>query len=271
MNDESSQQLPSQPQSTMNDAGSSILPGPIERQNLAAALQSLTDRIKSLESTHSNSAKSGPGLEIFKTALASWPAFAIIFLLLFYGSIRDSLSALPAKIKAATEFGALGVSFKSTIQSEATKIGASALSSTIPKLSAAAIEYLLRVPSNGLSLLSYTPNEKSDLSALFIPTVQTIKILEELESAGLIEVRQGSNAGQPIKVSAVEAAIVELVRANPGTREDIEPNDRYRYVPKSPIPKAVGIPYFRAVTTPLGSQANAVIVRAVAAELTPTK
>src|ERR1700730_4577022 len=138
---------------------------PVHLLGVAVALRDVAQRLLSVEETINKNRESawrkGRGfVEICRGVFGGWPALGFLFLLLFYTPLREALNAIPEKVKTAQEIGVLGVSLKSTIQVEAAKLGASALSETIPRLSNAAIELLLRAPRNTetQSLLEFNQN-----------------------------------------------------------------------------------------------------------------
>ncbi len=135
--------------------------GPVERANLVAHLALISQRLSDVEAllkarpTESSSA-SKSWLEFLKVLFSGWPAFGLLFMLLFYVPVRDAINAIPEKVKSADEIGVLGVSLKNTIRVEAEKVGAIQLSETLPTLSPAAVEFLLRASRDYNALVSFS-------------------------------------------------------------------------------------------------------------------
>lgn len=116
-------------------------PEPVYSVALAISLRDMAQRLASVEEKFDKNRNPKPSkgpflVELFKVIFGGWPVLGFLFLLLFYAPLRDALNAIPDKVRNAAEFGAFGVSLKSTFQVEAAKLGAGKLSETIPGLRA---------------------------------------------------------------------------------------------------------------------------------------
>src|SRR5262249_16870672 len=211
---------------------------------------------------------SGGWLELFKIVLGGWPAFGLLFMLLFYRPVRDAINAIPEKVRSADEIGVLGVSLKNTIRVEAEKIGAIQLSETLPTLSPAAVEFLLRGSRGFNSLLGYGPDESDPrkVKAIWFPTEQTLKTLEELEAKKLIAVRLDSGSGDDT-VAKLRSAITTFRNEHPSTEGGYSGQEQVRLELRTPA--AITLPNFNWRPTDLGKNAVNIILKAVSTQLAP--
>jgi hypothetical protein len=249
-------------------------PEPIHTVALAIALRDMAQRLGSVEEKFEADRRAKPAkgsflIEFFKVIFGGWPALGLLFLILFYAPLRDALNAIPEKVKNAAEFGAFGVSLKSTVQIEAAKLGAGSLSETIPKLSGAAIERLLRAPRNLESLVSYTQGSegKGRFIAINFPGLWEMDALSELEAEGLIELE--SHNGEVLTGPGAREMIDQFLKANPGHEEESSNDERVTWnLDKPLVPDAYPLSLQWRLTN-LGRKAVEVILKAVSAELAP--
>lgn len=243
--------------------------GPVERANLVAHLGLISQRLAEVETRLKGNPERGSAskswLEFSKVLLGGWPAFGLLFLLLFYAPVRDALNAIPDKVRSAEEIGVLGVSLKNRIRVEAEKIGAIQLSETLPTLTPAAVEFLLRGSRGYNSLISYS-QEADLLKTIWLPSEQTLRILEELESKKLIAIELDSNADD--SVAALREAIAEFRRKYP-VREEEGYNEPDQVRLELANPTKMSAPRYSWQPTELGKNAVNVILKAVSAQLTP--
>lgn len=247
--------------------------GDVERLNLVANLEligrRLTDMESKLAAKSSGSSKENQLLDLLKVALGGWPAFGLLFIILFYVPIRDAINTIPQKVKDAEEIGVLGVSLKTTIRAEAERIGALQLSEVLPNLSAGAIEFLLRGVAEQNSLISYSLDSKDPnlVTAFYIPSKQTLDALRELEAKKLITIRIGPST-QDRKVSDLEQELASLQKRYPSSLElPSYYTDRIRLKLLTPVrAQPLNLSWQQ---TDLGRSAVSIILKAVATQLAP--
>lgn len=245
--------------------------GSVELLGITLALRDFSQRLLSLEDKLGKNRDSGSNIktnfiEFCKVVFGGWPALGFLFLLLFYSPLREALNAIPAKVKAAQEIGVLGVSLKSSIQVEAARLGANNLSETIPRLSSAAIELLLRAPKDTGSLISYSPNDQRQYVAIHFPSSSVIDSMSELQPQGLIDVE--TEAGQVSGLNT-RKLIDDFRRMHPGSEEPSFVSGRITWKPKTPLPRDTRLPMLTWQLTDLGKKAVEIILKAVSAELAP--
>jgi len=214
--------------------------------------------------------RGGAFLELWKILLSGWPAFGLVFILLFYAPLRAALNAIPDKVKSANEIAAFGVSLKSTIKAEAAKVGEIKLSETIPRLSNYAIELLLRAPRRPESLVSYTPNDQNQFVEIHFPSPALITALSELQKQGLIEIDMwDGQERRKLTGSDLTGLIEKFHRENPGAERESFSEERSTWIPKTPLPKDSRIPAVDWELTEFGKKGVDVILKAVSTELSP--
>ncbi|WP_313625632.1 hypothetical protein [Achromobacter sp.] len=246
--------------------------GPLERASLSSSLALIGQRLTSLEARLQNTAgeakpTSPTWLEFAKIVFGGWPAFGLIFMLLFYGPVRDAINALPEKVKSAEEMSVLGVSLKTTIRVEAEKIGSIQLSQTLPTLSPAAVEFILRDSPAHNALVSYS--KQGDLvKTVWFPSEKTLKILEELEKKKLAAVHVIGEL--PVDtVSKIRKGIADFRKKYPGRVAAAGSIDPDRIAFDLTPPADVVVPAYSWNLTDLGKNAVSVILKAVSVQLTP--
>jgi len=247
--------------------------GPIERLHLAASLDLLSRRLteveKGLQPKPTRASVSSYALELIKVVFGGWPAFGLLFIVLFYAPLRDAINAIPQKVRDAEEIGVLGVSLKTTIRVEAEKIGALQLSETLPTLSPESVEFLLRGVAEQNSLLSFSLDSKDAnlVTTLIVPTSKTISVLRELEAKKLIGIRIGPSAKDE-SVRVLEQELTQIRSKYPSTPEPAsDDTDRVRLRLLTPV--SFHPPALSWRQTDLGKSAVSVILKAVAAQLSP--
>jgi len=247
----------------------------LETLGVTLALQHVGSRLstieRQLESVNARpiGKSSGAIVELLKIAFGGWPALGFIFLLLFYTPLRDALNAIPEKVRAAEEIGVLGVSLKSTIKIEAARLGASSLSETIPTLSQAAIEQLLKAPKNPESLISYTPNSKQEYETFHFPSVLLVEALSELQAKGLVAIATDPNGTRKLNGKQLADLVQSFRDMHPGREDGSFSSGRTSWTPTRPLPRDTRIPMLTWEPTDLGKKAIDVVLRAVATELAP--
>jgi hypothetical protein len=210
-------------------------------------------------------------LELCKVIFGGWPALGLLFLLLFYSQLREALNAIPEKVKTAAEIGALGVSLRSTVQVEAAKLGAGNLSQTIPRLSGAAIELLLRAPRNSESLVMstydvYEGDSKRASETVEFPSSSEIEAISELQVQGLIELESGQ---QKITGADARRIIDDFLKTHPGRELRSYRYARMVWEPTKRLGSNEYPPSLMWQLSELGKKAVEVILRAVSTELAP--
>src|SRR5262249_32925361 len=153
--------------------------------------------------------------------------------------------------KSAEEIGVLGVSLKNTIRVEAEKIGSIQLSETLPTLTPAAVEFMLRGSRVYNALVGY--NEDSGLlKAIWLPSEQTLKILEELESKKLVAV-QINSGGSDESVLSLRQAISDFRKRYPAREEGYSGPDQIHL--ELMTPTKMTLPHYSWRLTDLGKNA----------------
>lgn len=250
----------------------------VQMLSVAMSLQDVAHRLSSLEAnlgkpTSGGSSKADSFIKFAAILFGGWPALGFLFLLLFYGPLREALNAFPEKVKGAQEIGVLGVSLKSTIRLEAARLGAGNLSETIPRLSSAAIELLLRAPQSFESLVSYTLNDRQEYEKVHFPDLPVLDAIAELEKQGLVVVEGYESQSEPPKPTTVAQshALIDAFRKKHSGRQDGSSFERRAtWIPNAPLPRDTAIPYMAWRLTDLGRKATDVILKAVSTELAPT-
>lgn len=235
------------------------------------ALRDMAQRLSSLEGSVSGQLNGRPRkgeslIEVCKVIFGGWPALGFLFLVLFYSPLREALNAIPAKVKAAHEIVLPGVSLKSSIQVEAAKLGATNLSETIPRLSSAAVELLLRAPRNLQSMVSYTMDDRQEYDTIYFPSSSMLASMSELQTQGLIEIE--GNGTRKITGSDASRLIEEFRRTHPGS-EERSSDERVTWKLNTPLPRDANIPMLPWQLTDLGAKAVEIILKAVSTELAP--
>ena len=248
----------------------------VEMVGVAMALRGVARRLIDLEEKldaqrEGTPRRGGRFLEFSKIVFGGWPALGFLFIILFYFPLRDALNAIPEKVKTADEIGVLGVSLKSTIRVEAAKLGETKLSETIPSLSNAAIELLLRAPHNGEGLVSYTANDQNQLVRIHFPSASVLAALSELQTHGLVDITPMGSQWKDRKAtgSAISESFEQFRSIHPGTEEASYGEDRASWTLNSPLPKGTEIPDFSWELSDLGKKGVDVILKAVSTELAP--
>jgi hypothetical protein len=243
--------------------------------HMAIVLRDVAQRLSSVEekldSRDPGSRRGARLLEFSKVIFSGWPAFAFLFILLFYSPLKQALNAIPEKVKAADEIGVLGVSLKSTIKVEAAKLGETRLSETIPTLSSGAIELFLRAPRNSDSLISYTRNMENRLTEVHFPSPSRIAALSELQGHGLVTIETWKPRGESHTVSgsAITELIEEFRRTHPGTDKSSFSDENATWSLNTQLLSSEEIPSLTWELTDLGKKGVEVILKAVSTELAP--
>ena len=249
--------------------------GPIERANLVAHLGLMSQRLANVEAQLKSKLTEGSGagtalLEFFKILLGGWPAFGLLFMILFYTPIRDAINTIPEKVRSADEIAVMGVSLKNSIRIEAEKVGALQLSETLPALSPAAIEFLIRSREFN-SLVSYTPDsgDANLLSAIWLPNEKVLSVLRELESKKLASIILSSSE-RDRTVGEFIQALDDWKKNNP-VRDDggSITSESVQYVLRAPTKERP--PSFSWRLTNLGKNAVNIILKAVSSQFAPQR
>ena len=245
--------------------------GPVERASLSTLLENVERRISSIESkvaTKAPEEKQWPKalVEVVKIVFAGWPVFGLVFLFLFYQPLSTAINAIPDKVKGAEEMSVLGVSLKTTIRKEAEKIGALQLSQTLPALTPAAVELLMRGERDRNYLMSYSPGPgPRDVESVSFPNEQLLTTLEELESKRLVTLIRDFDT--EITIKQLREDIAAFKKLHPGSEARSYRRERSEW--KFNEPREVDVPNPMWALTDLGKQAVEVIVNAVSTQLVP--
>ena len=241
--------------------------------NFSLSINDVSRRLSTIESILIKSSqlpsKTTPIIEIFKILLGSWPVFGFLFLLLFYTSTLEILKVLPKKISSVKEFTVPGVSFKLTIDDFANELGVESLSTTIPKLSPAALRCLLMQSQYGHSGLTTVFGREEDnfTNRVSFPTQETINAFYELKSYGLVKINSSGWKSTPLETYK---GIETFKHTYPGIDKmaDNSAQQIWEFNKNEIISDLMkNIPDLVWETTPLGSQAVEIIVQAIAKEL----
>lgn len=195
---------------------------PIAQFNLYQSLTTITDKLKSIDERVSNLESPRKGnvfMETFKAIVGGWPAFGLLFLVLFYTPLQKVMDALPKKFEGATEFTMAGISIKTKIQEVADIKGVTAIGKAIPKLSDSAIESLIKAPVREVGLYTYNPKNNMVVHFNF-PSPDRIKTLEELLENELININGSltmKGKPEPIKKGELANFISAIKKKYPGT------------------------------------------------------
>jgi len=267
---ESSQHLYSQ---RASDLPTESEAGPIERLHFVTVLKDMTTRLGALEEKVAKDpvgkTRGNSFLEFLKILLGGWPAFGILFILLFYLPLKEALKAIPDKVKAAEEIQVAGVSLKTTIKKVASSRGLEGLGETIPRLSSHAIELLLRGPRDGESLVSFTMSDDHLYSTdINLPSESVMKSLGELQEKGLIELKGGLETEQQLDGTKLKQLTTDIKNKFPGHAETTAEDDRLNWKLKNPLPAGYkGNPRLMWKLTDTGSQAVGLILKAISTQL----
>jgi hypothetical protein len=258
---------------TTREEADLLAAGPLERMHLASVLGQVGQRLTSIEASLAQGQKVKPPsssvlLDLTKVLFGGWPAFGLLFLLLFHSPLREALNAIPEKVKAADEIGFPGVSLKSTLRVEAEKIGASRLSESLPSLSAAAVEMLLRSSRNYNGLIAYGSGSSGLVERVWLPSEAAISTLDELQRQGLIEIE---SAGQVTNSAGLRAAVEDFKRKHVGRDAGrgtgaVDDALVWELTP----PERTETPRLSWRLTDLGKQAVDVVLKAVSQQLMPS-
>jgi hypothetical protein len=244
--------------------------GPAENvTSLSIVVGQISERLARMENlalrqVGEDKPKPGTFLEMLRIIFGGWPALGLVFLVLFYGPLREALNAIPEKVKAAENIDILGVSLKSTIREEAKRIGAAGLSETLPALSPEAVGKLLRSSRIRNPLTAVDTNDAKIIKVRFVDD-KDLQSLEELEKQNLVEVVEGSSAANaPSSFEKLRQAIQDFKLKYPGTAsKDINGIWLLNTPTQAPSPE------FTYHLTEQGQKAVNVIINAISTELAP--
>ena len=193
--------------------------------------------------------------------------------MLFYAPIRDALLSIPEKVRSAEEIKVAGLSLKSAVKIEAMRLGEVQLSEKLPKLTAEALEYLLAIPPEGDQLWRFSPDANDDYKTLWLADDGFMSIVGELEVLGLLKLqiqidptKRGPSNLKGISASDAKAFLRSITLKYPGKRLD-GPRTLIGHAPTNPISRRE-LPTIPYELTESGQRAKAVIVKAVAKQLT---
>lgn len=248
--------------------------------NLSHLLKNFTDKLESIDNRIAKlevPKKESSGrffMEILKTLVGGWPAFGLLFLILFYSPMKEALNSIPDKVRNANEISVGGVSLKSTIKQVASVQGLTKLGDEIPLLSEFAIEVLLGAPDYYKSLISFTNSlDKKSFSSFNIPSNDVLKALVELETKGLIEVRGSLNhdTNDIISSTEIEKFVDEIKSDYPGSASQGYNNKESSWQLEKPIYTTESVPKFGWKLTEYGVKAVNIVLEAVSKELSENK
>jgi hypothetical protein len=225
---------------------------------LAEQIQRIEDNLKKVQQP----AKQGVGshvIEILKVILGGWPAFGLIFLVLFYGPLREALSAIPDKVRSANEIGVVGISLKTTLATEARKQGLGNLSETVPALSPRAIEDLLRGSRTHNSVTSWSSTKDGRIARISLPTEAWIQRTEELEKLNFAVLSTDARGQVFSGAKQMRAELDRFKREHPGGTRNLSNSESVEWQLNTPMPEQDRVSFFWEATD-LGRQAAALIL-----------
>lgn len=254
----------------MNDgtAGESVSsPEGIERVGLEVLIRDVTTRLSRMENAMlrlrepKGKSRADYAMEALKVVSTGWPAFGLILLILFYVPLKEVVTTIPERLRTAQEINMPGMSLKMAIKTEAARAGDLSLSETIPSLSIASIELLLKIAATS-SIWAFTPNKDGHMQAVYYPSPESLKAFDELQQKGLVEIQE---SGKSISIAELSKMIDNWRRVHPGKEEDAGP-ERRSWTPERPIaPGDLNMVSYGL--TAAGKRAREVIVSAVAMQL----
>jgi len=144
-------------------------------------------------------------------------------------------------------------------------VGAIQLSETLPSLSPYAVEFLLRGSRDYNAMVAFN-KEAGLLTEVWLPSDQTIGILEELEAKKLVTVQVGLN-GKNDNAATLRQAVAEFKKKYPGRDASTGNEDQVHLVLLKPA--NVAEPPYSWRMTELGRNAVNIILKAVSSQLVP--
>lgn len=233
-------------------------------QDVVEQLRSIKAKLESNQDKRPKPDITSSLIEVLKVALTGWPAFGIIFLLLFYSPVHDAITSIPEKVRRADEIHVAGIALKSALKTEAIKVGDTDLADVLPKLSFTSIKALLNLPKKGSDLLSFIPDSEGKIQVVLLSSEQHMAAIEELFSAKLVVITKHQwDSKSAVDLTAEQAKEIfhkfqekysRFLKLDGGNR-------RLRYELDQAIPKSE-IPPIMVSLSPLGRQAAEIIVKA---------
>jgi hypothetical protein len=192
----------------------------------------IINKLNNIERQITESAKSDPQknqsciFQLLKLTLSSWPAFGLIFLLIFFFPINNAIKSLSEKVKSANEIQVAGMSLKSKIETVASKKGIGKIAENLSELSSNSIELLLKAPRESKSLFSYSSSvNRQKYIAINLPSEKSIKSIQELIKNGLIELEGGFGKSRRLNSSEFAKLIKDVKEKMPGKKTDRNDNE----------------------------------------------
>jgi hypothetical protein len=212
------------------------------------------------EDGDSNPGRGGKGLEWARTIvdllkILAWPLLVLYFFFVVEAPLLEIFRQLPNKFSQATKVTVGSLSLE--IQEKAIKSGNPALAERLGKLSAQAIEQLIRTDKTGKIVLVGLGDRRRGENAYTLPPRSALNALLELEARGLIEFREDLGA------------FLEFFQKLPLKRETESVSDRDRFLVVGPITSQQREQLDSQVyfLTDLGHQAYEAVVDAIADQL----
>lgn len=236
---------------------------------IGAAISDLSRRLSKIEDA-ANAQKppmeNQPVVGVLK-AVINWPAFGIVALALFCAPLYGLFNALAVKLCTADEVKVWEVSFTRRLETSALKLGDAGLAETIPKLSADAVDVLLRgiVSSRSIVRYSYVEDDAKLVKDFSSPTVSALKAIFELRDNGLVEI---TNSPGPTDAVRFWSEVDELRKRYHAVELPYGESDTVNWAPSaSSKMRVVDLPKTHWKLTDRGKKASETIVDAVQKEL----
>nr|WP_299486125.1 hypothetical protein [uncultured Allomuricauda sp.] len=241
--------------------------------NLNDKLDSIDKRVGALESPNSSLRKIL--MDLLKTLVGGWPAFGLVFLILFYSPLKEALNSIPDKVRDASEISVGGVSLKTTIKEVANTKGLDELGVVIPQLSKSALEQLIKAPEHPESLLSYANDvNPSEYKGFYFPNPAYVEVLDELEANGLIRIMGSQNMSLGNNVEMDGNAVKEMLRRVkidfPGFVDKAYKPNEIVWKFNVPIQRTSRVPSLNWSLSEDGKKAVSVVVESVSRQLSQT-
>ncbi len=233
---------------------------PFEGAKLISLIGRIDQRLSRFENRESNpysdESKSEVWLESLRIIFGGWTVFGLIFLILFYQPLRDSINTIPENLRRVHEMSLSGLTLKM-----AEKAGKPDLAKTLPTLTRAAVEFMLRGSKNYNDLTKIDATEGA-VVIMWLPSEGVLRVLEELESKNLLVAQLNY---QKSSVKELRKSINEIKNKNPAKNEEFTSIYNYWELVE---PKKIEVPAFGWRLTELGAAAVEIIIQAVADQLT---
>jgi hypothetical protein len=203
--------------------------------------------------THGEFAKNVEAIAVLFKALL-WPALAMAAFIEFYQPIREAVSVIPKKMSESQKLSVGGLSIE--IEKRATAVGDPELGALIGDLSPKAIELLLKVGRNSVSVATSSSDSKG--MYYYLPGEDEFLAIAELERKSLLEL------GLPLATYRSEMNELLMFDRTSGTQGIFRPRRTLLSQEQSDVWKA------RLKLTDRGIKALELIITAVTNEMKRT-